>query len=274
MAARRRPNRKTQVRQACVRADVVFLADALSDTHLSVRRSAAYYLGELRDPAGVAPLCRYLEGGNNEFRILALKALAKIGDPVAAPLLYAIASSDDAFGVRATAMAALGTVGDHRAIPLVQSIVADPNLHDHESLPQRDGDSYRRWAAAQLADLNLRRRALSSPSPGRFHPGAFGCQNSVHAADQADLQAEPSFGTRHPQAALTGRCNLAHGQSRALPSCVANSSKEVHRPDPPEAAAAEPPSGRRSAAPAPRQSAEQAPSITRRQPAHLPRRRR
>src|SRR6266508_3954719 len=44
-----------------------------------------------------------------------------------------------------------------------------------------DGSSRRTTARGHRGSLDLRCRAFSSPSPGRFHPGAFGCQNSCRA---------------------------------------------------------------------------------------------
>src|SRR6266545_2384104 len=60
-----------------------------------------------------------------------------------------------------------------------------------------DGLSRRTTARGHRGSLNLRRRAFSSPSPGRFHPGAFGCKNS-----DSRSRIRP----------FTGRTELSHPQ--------------------------------------------------------------
>ncbi|MDP9284382.1 MAG: HEAT repeat domain-containing protein, partial [Actinomycetota bacterium] len=86
-----------------------------------------------------------LQASDVLMRVGSIKSLAKIGDPIAAPDLYDVATGTDAFGVRMEAAFALGQLGDPRGAKLICSMLWE----EHNPY----GRWYRRWASRRLVDL-------------------------------------------------------------------------------------------------------------------------
>jgi len=77
-------------------------------------------LGELGDPRGVAPLIGFLVGDNWLLRLVASKALVKIGEPSVDTLLSVVRDHGD-WDARCRAVEALGQIGSAKAVgPLVE----------------------------------------------------------------------------------------------------------------------------------------------------------
>lgn len=123
------------------RLDVGFLQEALRYPDLAVRESAARYLGLLRVEEAVPEILRLLEVRDDGLKNVAIKALARIGDPAATARLRAIAVADAPDGKRSTAAVALAELGDPEGLAL---------LGDWLSHPKKD---WRRWAARELGRL-------------------------------------------------------------------------------------------------------------------------
>ena len=93
---------------------------ALKEDVREVRWVAATDLGEIKDPAAVAPLIEALAADReSSVREAAAQALGQLKDPAAVePLIAALKDRDQ--GVRMEAAKALGELGDRRAVaPLI-----------------------------------------------------------------------------------------------------------------------------------------------------------
>ncbi len=94
---------------------VAALIPALSDPTREVRRAAAYALGALADPGGVAPLAAALEeaarSGDGGLRLVIVKALGKIGSPAGIPALRRTLDHESTACIRAAADRALARIG-------------------------------------------------------------------------------------------------------------------------------------------------------------------
>ena len=77
-------------------------------------------LGELGDPRGVVPLVGFLVGDNWLLRLVASKALVRIGEPSVETLLTVVRENGD-WDARCRAVEALGQIGSAKAVgPLVE----------------------------------------------------------------------------------------------------------------------------------------------------------
>jgi HEAT repeat protein len=110
--------------RAAQRGDVAFLIGALA--HPELRLSSAHHLGDLRARSAVPWLVRNLRVKNDLHRNAAVKALGKIGDLSAAPALHETAETDEAAGVRVTAIDSLAMLGDPRGMKLLAALAIDP----------------------------------------------------------------------------------------------------------------------------------------------------
>lgn len=146
-----------KIRTARLAGDVASLIRSLASGDTSVRQAAARSLGDLRAREAVRPITLLLGSPDLGTRVLALKALGKIGDPAAAPALFDAAQRDNPIGVRTTALTALARVGDKRAGRLIASILVDRSLEDQvQRSPMRPRGSarqVRRWARRMLVEL-------------------------------------------------------------------------------------------------------------------------
>jgi HEAT repeat protein len=90
------------------------VAAALGDPWRDVRWSAAYALGALGYAGGVPALLDLLAAddpaGDTGLRLVAIKALGKIGDGLAAPVLLALAASSESPCLRTAARRALDRI--------------------------------------------------------------------------------------------------------------------------------------------------------------------
>jgi len=103
---------------------VDYLIAALADPRL--RLFAASSLGEIRAHAAVPALVRNLNVKNDPVRNAAVKALGRIGDPSAIPSLVDVACTDEAAGVRTTAIDALATLGAPEGVQLMARLALEP----------------------------------------------------------------------------------------------------------------------------------------------------
>jgi len=103
-----------------------------------------------------------LSTSDDGTRILTLKALGKIGDPVAGDRLHDVARSDAPLGVRTEAMLALQRVGDDRGGQMIGELLVDPTLPEQaRAEPGVSSRSAKRWARRMLAQ----ERAYSGAEP-------------------------------------------------------------------------------------------------------------
>ncbi|GAB4480045.1 MAG: hypothetical protein Kow00124_26350 [Anaerolineae bacterium] len=90
---------------------VAALIPALADPAREVRWAAAYALGALQDPGGVAPLAAALEeaasSGDGGLQLVIVKALGKIGNPAGIPALRRMLDHEPTACIRAAADRAL-----------------------------------------------------------------------------------------------------------------------------------------------------------------------
>ncbi len=100
--------------------DIQGLAAALNHADPDIQYEAVEALGDIRDPATVAPLAAlFTADGFTAVRWKVAEALARIGTPSVDPLVAALSHPDD--DVRWKAAIALGEIKDSRAIePLVR----------------------------------------------------------------------------------------------------------------------------------------------------------
>lgn len=148
------------------------------DADSEIRSWAAYYLGKLRSSEAGPALVKRLEDPNDEFRMTALRALARIGDKRAIPAVARTAASDPALGVSTQAIDVLAQLGDPRGIAGFVSLLTDTDRHlaggRHETsypkeLQTRIGlgfisygkvkRSLQRWSARRLVELRAREAA-------------------------------------------------------------------------------------------------------------------
>lgn len=113
-----------RVRDARRRGDVAYLIDALTDPE--VRGAAALSLGRVGAREAAPALVRNLPVKDDLDRNGAIKALMQIADKAAIPPLREVAGSDDAAGVRTTAMDALVTLGDKEGVEMLAALATDP----------------------------------------------------------------------------------------------------------------------------------------------------
>jgi HEAT repeat protein len=154
------------VAEAEAREDVDALVGQLANTDRFTRLGAAQALGRLGRREAVRPLLRCLQAGDELLQVSALKALANIGDDGVSDPVFEVATTNDSFGVRATAAETLARLGDQRAVPLIVA----PLLDGATPYPR----SYRKWATSLLVEIHatdaipdLERARLTSGPLGR-----------------------------------------------------------------------------------------------------------
>lgn len=144
--------------------DVEGLVAALDHTDPDIQYEAVEALGEIRDPATVAPLIAlFTADGYTAVRWKVAEALAKIGTPAVDPLIAALSHPDD--DVRWKAAVALGEIRDPRAVGPLIRLLSDPDrfVKGRAALALgmigekavgplitvlREGDGNQRWGAA------------------------------------------------------------------------------------------------------------------------------
>jgi HEAT repeat protein len=140
-----------RVRDAAASDDVDYLIAALRDSE--VRDSAARYLGELGSKDAVTALIGNLDADDDGHRVAVAKALEKIGDQRAIMRLMEVATEDEAFGVRATAIDSAAALGDARAIRLLAEIAIDPRAIAGSTRRMMDAPLMRRNTARSLRSM-------------------------------------------------------------------------------------------------------------------------
>jgi hypothetical protein len=103
------------------------LAQALDDPHLSVRRMAAVYLGDIKDPRVLPYLYRALADDSPAVRRTAGDTLSDLGDPAAIGAMIK-ALRDPSKIVRWRAARFLYEVGDETAIPALREAQDEPEF--------------------------------------------------------------------------------------------------------------------------------------------------
>lgn len=103
------------------------LAKALDDPHMSVRRMAAVYIGDIKDPRILPHLYHALADRSPAVRRTAGDTLSDLGDPAAIGAM-AQALQDTSKIVRWRAARFLYEVGDETAIPLLRHALEDPEF--------------------------------------------------------------------------------------------------------------------------------------------------
>jgi HEAT repeat protein len=96
------------VNDAAERKDVRFLIDALTDPE--TRGGVALRLGDLRATEAVPALIRNLRVKSDFDRNAAVIALKKISDPSAIPELLEVATHDESWGIRGSAIEAVAAL--------------------------------------------------------------------------------------------------------------------------------------------------------------------
>jgi len=115
------------------------LVEALKDKDSFVRRSAAYALGELKDPRAVEPLIEALKDENRRVRAETAEALGKLKDPRAVePLIEALKDKDSV--VRGIAAEALGKLKDPRAVEPLIGALKDEDWYVRKSAAEALGE--------------------------------------------------------------------------------------------------------------------------------------
>ena len=102
-------------------AEIEKLIRGLGSSRWEARRAASEALANLGSPA-VGPLIDALRDKNPDVRWAAIRALGKLGDPVAVKSIIKALRDEDS-GVRKTAAEALGKIGDAKAtVPLIAAV--------------------------------------------------------------------------------------------------------------------------------------------------------
>jgi hypothetical protein len=104
-----------------------FLAKALDDPHMSVRRMAAVYLGDIKEPQVLPFLYHALEDPSPAVRRTAGDTLSDLGDPAAIGAMIQ-ALQDSSKIVRWRAARFLYEVGDETAIPALRAALDEPEF--------------------------------------------------------------------------------------------------------------------------------------------------
>jgi hypothetical protein len=103
------------------------LAKALDDPHMSVRRMATVYLGDIKDPQVLPYLYRALVDPSPVVRRTAGDTLSDLGDPAAIDVMIQ-ALKDTSKIVRWRAARFLYEVGDETAIPALREALNEPEF--------------------------------------------------------------------------------------------------------------------------------------------------
>ncbi|MDQ3003145.1 MAG: virulence factor [Fibrobacterota bacterium] len=109
------------------RARFAELTAAMKDPHISMRRLATIYVGLLKTPEILAPLCEALRDSAAVVRRTAGDALNDLGDPAAAPAMIE-ALKDANKLVRWRASRFLYELGDAKALPALHATESDPEF--------------------------------------------------------------------------------------------------------------------------------------------------
>lgn len=144
--------------------DIPGLIRALDHPDPDIRYEAVEALGEIRDPATVAPLAiLFSDAGYSGVRWKVAEALASIGSPSVDVLIAALSHPDD--DVRWKAAIALGEIHDARAVEPLIRLLSDPDRFvkgrtaialgmigeqavDPLIHALKEGDGNQRWGAA------------------------------------------------------------------------------------------------------------------------------
>lgn len=100
------------------------LIQALENTDVLVRRSAALELSDMRIEEAMVPFMKLIGDGDECLRTIAASALGLLGDSRAADTLIT-ALNDAAETVRTVAASSLGYLGEKRAIPPLEKALGD-----------------------------------------------------------------------------------------------------------------------------------------------------
>ncbi|MDB5052946.1 MAG: lyase [Bacilli bacterium] len=106
---------------------IPFLAKALDDPHISIRRMAAVYLGDIKEPQVLPYLYKALTDKSPAVRRTAGDTLSDLGDPAAIGAMCK-ALQDTSKIVRWRAARFLYEVGDETAIPALREAQNDPEF--------------------------------------------------------------------------------------------------------------------------------------------------
>lgn len=99
---------------------VPFLIETLQDPDESMRRDAAWMLGNIGDERTIHPLTEALKDKDEEFRFHVARNLGKFEEPAMPYLLGALEDPDE--HVRRYAAWILGVIGDERAVPALKML--------------------------------------------------------------------------------------------------------------------------------------------------------
>jgi HEAT repeat protein len=139
-APRNAPQQKLNAHEARKRGDIDSLRDLLASTSLRDRRSAVYHLGEMRAERAVDDLVRCLQATDENIRMGALNALAKIDQRSVAPSVFEIATSDSSLWVRTIAAWTLASLGENRrAVDAIVALIGEGKFHTRRLFLKRAG---------------------------------------------------------------------------------------------------------------------------------------
>jgi len=113
---------------------VPFLIETLQDPDESMRRDAAWMLGNIGDERAIPPLTEALKDKDEEVRFHVARNLGKFEEPAVPYLLDALKDPDE--HVRRYAAWILGVIGDDRAVPALENALNDPSDYVRKGVEQ------------------------------------------------------------------------------------------------------------------------------------------
>ena len=122
---------------AWMREHAIKPTDSPQDSAGKDRAARIYMLGETGSPEGVPELIAALEDSDGNVRRLAASALGKLRAVEAVEPLLALIQREQGSQARQYAIKALGRIGDERARPLLEKIVADAAEMDYNRVAAR-----------------------------------------------------------------------------------------------------------------------------------------
>lgn len=132
------------------------LIAALRDEDWWVRKAAARALGEIRTARAVGPLVAALEDGNWNVREMAAWALGEMKDARAVSRLSAALVKDERWSVRSRTASALGEIRDPLAVEALTAA-----LNDEDQRVRNKAE----WALAEIADTKQEPNPEPLPQP-------------------------------------------------------------------------------------------------------------
>ncbi|MBW2056284.1 MAG: HEAT repeat domain-containing protein [Deltaproteobacteria bacterium] len=113
------------------------LTSSVYHEDIRVRKQAVKTLSRLGGKGSTRILCELLKDGNEEIRLLALRALGEAGDNMAVPYIIPLVEKKKLKGfksdvMRQTAMEVLGKIGDPRAVPVLLGILRSKGVFKKE----------------------------------------------------------------------------------------------------------------------------------------------